>query len=120
MSLIGILFCVVEGKSENNLVFKADKVISGGIEMPYRIAKTEKAGNLSVVIYLHGGSSKGNDNEVQMKEAGADSIANCLKLRQIGCSGIAVILQTLKIRMQMINHNIDNQSAGNGIGKSLI
>ncbi|MGM9774324.1 MAG: hypothetical protein ACI3Y2_03875 [Candidatus Egerieousia sp.] len=55
-----------------------------------------------------------------MKEAGVDSIANCLKLRQIGCSGIAVILQTLKIRMQMINHNIDNQSAGNGIGKSLI
>lgn len=83
MSLIGILFCVVEGKSENNLVFEADKVISGGIEMPYRIAKTEKARNLSVVIYLHGGSSKGNDNAVQMNEAGIDSIANYLELKQL-------------------------------------
>lgn len=83
VSLIGILFCMAEGRSENNLVFEADKVISGGIEMPYRIAKTDKTGNLSVVIYLHGGSSKGNDNAVQMNEAGIDSIANYLELKQL-------------------------------------
>ena len=83
MSLVGILFCMVEGRAENNLVFEADKIISGGIEMPYRIAKTGKTGYLSIVIYLHGGSSKGTDNNLQMNEAGIDSIANYLELKQL-------------------------------------
>lgn len=83
MPLIGILFCVVDGKSENNFVFEAEKIVSAGIELPYRIAHTEGAGNQSLVIYLHGGSSKGNDNDTQMKEAGIDSIANYLDVKQI-------------------------------------
>lgn len=32
-----------------------------------------------LVLYLHGGSSRGDDNETQMKEAGIDSISNYLK-----------------------------------------
>lgn len=83
MSLIGILFCVAEGKSDHKLVFEAGRIMSAGIEMPYRVAHTEGAGNQSLVIYLHGGSSKGNDNDVQMKEAGIDSIANYLDLKRI-------------------------------------
>lgn len=47
MPLIGILFCVVDGKSENNLVFEAEKIVSAGIEMPYRIAHTDGVGNPS-------------------------------------------------------------------------
>lgn len=83
MPLIGILFCVVDGKSENNLVFEAEKIVSAGIEMPYRVAHTDGVGNPSLVIYLHGGSSKGNDNDTQMKEAGIDSIANYLDFKQL-------------------------------------
>lgn len=67
MPIIGILFCVVEGKSENNLLFEADRIVSAGIEMPYRVAHTNGMGNQVLVIYLHGGSSKGNDNDTQMK-----------------------------------------------------
>lgn len=83
MPLIGILFCVVDGKSENNLVFEAEKIVSAGIEMPYRVAHTDGVGNPSLVIYLHGASSKGNDNDTQMKEAGIDSIANYLDFKQL-------------------------------------
>lgn len=83
MSLIGILFCVTEGKSENNLVFEAEKIVAAGIEMPYRVAHTSGMGNQVLVIYLHGGSSKGNDNDTQMKEAGIDSIANYLDFKQL-------------------------------------
>lgn len=83
MSLIGILFCVAEGKSENNLVFEAEKIVASGIEMPYRVAHTSGMGNQVLVIYLHGGSSKGNDNDTQMKEAGIDSIANYLDFKQL-------------------------------------
>lgn len=83
MPLIGILFCIVEGKSENSLVFEAEKIVSAGIEMPYRVAYIDGSGNQSLVIYLHGGSSKGNDNVAQMNEAGIDSIANYLDLKQL-------------------------------------
>ena len=40
-------------------------------------------GNQVLVIYLHGGSSKGNDNDTQMKEAGIDSIANYIDFKQL-------------------------------------
>lgn len=64
------------------LVFEAEKIVSAGIEMPYRVAHTDGVGNPSLVIYLHGGSSKGND-DTQMKEAGIDSIANYLDFKQL-------------------------------------
>ena len=83
MPLIGILFCVVDGKSENNFVFESEKIVSAGIEMPYRVAYTNGIGNQALVVYLHGGSSKGNDNDTQMKEAGIDSIANYLDLKKL-------------------------------------
>lgn len=93
MSLIGILFCVSGCKADNDFTFGTDKIMPvefetgkimfDGIEMPYRVAHISGTGKPSLVIYLHGGSSKGNDNEIQMREAGIDSIANYLELRQI-------------------------------------
>ena len=93
MSLIGILFCVPGCKADNDFTFGTDKIMPvefetgkimfNGIEMPYRVAHISGTGKPSLVIYLHGGSSKGNDNEIQMREAGIDSIANYLELRQI-------------------------------------
>lgn len=93
MSLIGILFCVSGCKADDDFTFGTDKItpvefetgkiVSDGIEMPYRVAHINGTGKPSLVIYLHGGSSKGNDNEIQMSEAGVDSIANYLESRQI-------------------------------------
>lgn len=53
--------------------------------MPYRFATLNESNfdNASLVIYLHGGSSKGADNERQMFEAGIDSIANYLSEKKI-------------------------------------
>ena len=83
MSLIGILFCVSWAKADDNFTFETGEIVFDGIEMPYRVAHISGIGKPSLVIYLHGGSSKGNDNETQMSEAGIDSIANYLELRQI-------------------------------------
>lgn len=93
MSLIGILFCVSVCKADNDFTFETDeitpvefktnKIVSEGIEMPYRVAHINGTGKPSLVIYLHGGSNKGNDNEKQMNEAGIDSITNYLESRQI-------------------------------------
>lgn len=60
--------------------FDYGKIESAGIEMSYRFATLNKSnsGKPALVIYLHGGSSKGADNERQMLEAGIDSIANYL------------------------------------------
>ena len=47
--------------------------------LPYRKATIPGLGDkASLVIYLHGGSSKGNDNETQMQEPGINSIASWL------------------------------------------
>ena len=93
MLLVGILFCVSVCKADNDFTFETDeitpvefktnKIVSDGIEMPYRVAHINGTGKPSLVIYLHGGSSKGNDNEKQMNEVGIDSITNYLESRQI-------------------------------------
>lgn len=88
MPLIGILFFASESKAENGLVFETGKIKSAGIEMPYRVAHVSGNGQPALVVYLHGGSSKGNDNETQMKEAGIDSIANYLETKQMNATYI--------------------------------
>lgn len=53
--------------------------------LPYRMMKinvTEGAKPI-VVMYLHGGSSKGNDNELQLKEAAVSVIADYLYTKSI-------------------------------------
>ena len=83
LSLVCIFFCVAESKAENEFAFETGKIVTAGIEMPYRSLRVGDSEKPSLVIYLHGGSSKGTDNEKQMKEAGIDSIANYLKSRQM-------------------------------------
>lgn len=82
--LLGIFFCLMQGWAGNALTFEAGNAVFAGIQMPYRFARTATGGGKpALVIYLHGGSSKGNDNEMQMKEAGIDSIANYLVAAQV-------------------------------------
>ena len=54
------------------------KYVSG--TLPYRMKKITASDGTKpmLVMYLHGGSSKGNDNETQMKEAAVNVIANYL------------------------------------------
>lgn len=83
MPLIGILFFAAESKADNGLTFETGKIRLASIEMPYRVAHVCGDGQTALVIYLHGGSSKGDDNETQMKEAGIDSIANYLEKKNM-------------------------------------
>ena len=51
----------------------------GNITLPYRKANIPGTGDkASLVIYLHGGSSKGNDNETQMQEPAINDISTWL------------------------------------------
>lgn len=56
--------------------FSKESFSFAGTTLPYRKAAIPGYGDkASLVIYLHGGSSKGNDNEMQMQEPGIGSIA---------------------------------------------
>lgn len=56
--------------------FSKESFTYGGITLPYRKANIPGDGDkASLVIYLHGGSSKGNDNETQMQEPGISAIS---------------------------------------------
>lgn len=55
------------------------------LTIPYHELAFSTSGNTEkpcLVIYLHGGTSCGDDNEKQMEEAGIDSISNYLKAHQ--------------------------------------
>lgn len=93
ISLVAIVL-MSSGISVMAQTFDADNIAFGGINMPYRVAHTSGMGKPSLVIYLHGGTSKGNDNEKQMGEPGIDSIANYIKQQQMGggifpCSSVS-------------------------------
>ncbi len=78
--LSGILFIIAECSAASHAEFGYGRIESAGIAMPYRYAAFNESDSSkpALVIYLHGGSSKGVDNETQMLEAGIDSIANYL------------------------------------------
>lgn len=59
--------------------FSKETYSDANMTLPYRKATIPGYGNkASLVIYLHGGSSKGNDNETQMQEPGINTIATWL------------------------------------------
>ncbi len=59
--------------------FSKETFTDANMSLPYRKATIPGYGdNASLVIYLHGGTSKGNDNEKQMQEPGIQSIATWL------------------------------------------
>lgn len=63
-----------------------EQITTLGITMGYRkcvITNENSKEALILVVYLHGGSSKGNDNEKQLLEPGTDSIARYLKTHGI-------------------------------------
>lgn len=83
MAVLSILFSSLSAQTTGTEVrseFTARSGTFAGVTLPYREAtfQTEKSAPRALVIYLHGGTSKGDDNEAQMGEAGVDSIADYL------------------------------------------
>lgn len=76
-TLLSLLYRVETFSQE--ITFSKETFSDGDITLQYRKASipglSEK---VSLVIYLHGGSSKGNDNETQMQEPGINAISSWL------------------------------------------
>lgn len=65
--------------SAQELTFSKETFSDGTVTLPYRKASFPGTGDkASLVIYLHGGSSRGDDNEAQMLEPGISSISKWL------------------------------------------
>lgn len=65
--------------SAQAIEFSKETFINDVMSLPYRKATIPGYGDkASLVIYLHGGSSKGDDNEAQMQEPGISAIASWL------------------------------------------
>ena len=63
-----------------SVVFTKQSGTFAGVALPYQQAliNSSKSGSYALVLYLHGGSVRGNDNEKQMTEPGISVIANYL------------------------------------------
>ena len=85
MPLVGILFGVVNAFAANNLTFSEREISVGNIRMPFREAVNAgpNSRETALIIYLHGGTSKGNDNSAQMGEPGIDSFANYIEAAEM-------------------------------------
>lgn len=63
-----------------DITFSKETFRSATMTLPYRKASIPGTDDkASLVIYLHGGSSKGNDNETQMQEPGITDISTWLQ-----------------------------------------
>jgi len=99
IAVMALVSCSKNDEDENvekivaEPVFEKQTYEFSGVEYPYQKAEifcTESA-KPKIVVYLHGGTSKGGDNEKQMSEPGIDSIFNYLKINHI--SSIFIIPQ---------------------------
>ena len=68
-----------------SISFSYEQGIYQSVNLPYRKAAISATDNkkAALVLYLHGGTSKENDNTTQMNEVGIDSIGNYLVSHQI-------------------------------------
>lgn len=78
--LLIIMGVITGGKTfAQEIKFSKETFSDGTINLQYRKADIPGTGDKALlVIYLHGGSSKGDDNETQMQEPGINSISTWL------------------------------------------
>lgn len=77
--LFFLLLVNLKVASAQGITFSKETFVNADITLPYRKANVMGDGDkASLVIYLHGGSSKGNDNETQMNEPGISDICSWL------------------------------------------
>lgn len=76
--LLLLLLCTQTARAQA-ITFSKETFSGDGVTLPYRKANTSGNGDkASLVLYLHGGSSKGNDNETQLGEPGIEDICSWL------------------------------------------
>lgn len=85
ISLLTAIACYGSANA-NDITFSFEEEYLAGVTLKYRKAEIGNSAEqpLAMVIYLHGGSSKGDDNMLQMQEKGIDSISNYLAANNIG------------------------------------
>ena len=75
--------------TENNVgltdIFTAETGLFNGVELCYRKAVVGAA-PMALVIYLHGGSQRGNDNSAQLSESGVEKIYKYLVSNNISAA----------------------------------
>lgn len=92
-AMMVIISCSKEENTEDPIIIPPTQKIEFSYEqftaldgiIPYRKAQIASStdAKFALVIYLHGGSSKGTDNTTQLNEKGIDSIGNYLLKNQI-------------------------------------
>lgn len=88
---LAFVACEKEEKKDNEehavkeVLFSYEQTEFANVVLPYRKAEIiyESGKKPALLLYLHGGSSKGADNEAQMKEPAIDSISNYLVLQKM-------------------------------------
>lgn len=82
-----------EATDDQEVTFIYAKGTFAGTPLPYRKAAiaASKGQSPAVVVYLHGGSSKGTDNEMPVREKGVSLIADYLNTRRI--SAVLIVPQ---------------------------
>ncbi|MBR5907607.1 MAG: dienelactone hydrolase family protein [Bacteroidales bacterium] len=85
-----------DDKSEpqpQQITFSKESGTFAGVTLPYRkaLVNSNVTGQNILVLYLHGGSCKGSDNEKQLTEAGVNSITNYLK--NAGTKAVVIVPQ---------------------------
>ena len=86
-----------EEKGDNNpqsIVFSKESATVNNTTLPYRealIGGISTSNKGALILYLHGGSSKGGDNEAQMSEPGIHDIAEYLSSK--GIASVMIVPQ---------------------------
>ena len=78
--LVAFLAAGINAVNANDARFSRESFTLGQVTLPYRKAEICHSGieKPALVLYLHGGSSRGNDNEAQLKEKAVSVISQYL------------------------------------------
>ena len=79
------------GMSDTPVTFTKETGTFAGKSLNYRKAEIGNSANPVLCLYLHGGSSRGNDNEAQLKEKAVVTISTYLQ--QKGIASILIVPQ---------------------------
>lgn len=82
-----------ESPEPSEVSFESCSYTYSGTDYPYRMAEINLSASASpaVIVYLHGGSARGSDNQKQMQEPAVDSIAQYVASK--GISAVFLVPQ---------------------------
>lgn len=94
-TLMAVLFCgkayARKGYEAESMAFSFEEFKQANVRLPYRQAIISSGSPSRLVVYLHGGTSRGNDNTAQLGEPGVDSLARFLVRK--GLDAVLVVPQ---------------------------